>query len=144
MMTMTITPPQSSTADIERLVHRVGVLERTQRTEDSEGFLALFDADAVWITGGGRRLIGRDAIASFTRAVLPGAMADGSVRYDVAHIRFITPDVALTSVDQEYLAADGQPLTPRQGGRPSYVWHRVGDEWLIVSGQNTVVPVEAG
>jgi uncharacterized protein (TIGR02246 family) len=140
-MTMTITPPGSSGAEIERLVQRVAALERAQRTEDTDGFLALFDADAVWITGGGRRLIGRDAIASFTRAVLPGGMAGGSVRYDLAHIRFITPDVALTSVDQEYLAADGRPLTPRQEGRPTYIW-RLGDEWRIVSGQNTQVAAE--
>jgi uncharacterized protein (TIGR02246 family) len=142
-MTMTITPPESPAAEIERLVQRVAVLERTQRTEDTDGFLALFDADAVWITGGGRRLIGRDAIASFTRAVLPGGMAGGSVRYDIAHIRFITPDVALTSVDQEYLTGDGRPLAPRQQGRPSYLWHRVAGEWRIVSGQNTPVPVDA-
>ena len=142
-MTITITPPHSPDAETERLVQRVAALERAQRTEDVDAFLALFDADAVWITGGGRRLVGRDAIDSFTRAVLPGGMAGGSVRYDIAHIRFITPEVALTSVDQEYLTADGRSLTPRQEGRPSYLWHRVGEEWRIVSGQNTLVPVEA-
>jgi len=136
-MNISVSPPHAPAADVERLISLVAMVEHTQRTEDVDGFLVLFDPDAVWITGGGRRLIGREAIATFTRAVLPGAMTGGSVRYDVAHIRFITPDVALTSVDQEYLTADGTPLTPRQLGRPTYVWRRQGTDWLITSGQNT-------
>ncbi len=129
-----------STKDAQELVAQVAELERTQLAEDVEGFAALFDEHAVWITGGGRRLVGRAAIAAFTREVLPGAFVTGSVRYDVAHIRFITEDVALTSVDQEYLTTDGQPVSPRQEGRPTYVWHRRDGRWLIASGQNTAVP----
>ncbi|CUU59922.1 conserved hypothetical protein [Parafrankia irregularis] len=103
--------------------------------------LALFDENAVWVTGGGVRLIGYDAIAAFTRQVLPGAFAgDLSVRYDVEHISFITPDVVLTGVNQEYLTAGGRPLSPPQVGRPSYVWHRHDGQWLITVGQNTAVP----
>lgn len=141
-MTMTITPTDAPAADVQQLVARVAELEKTQQTEDVEGFLALFDADAVWVTGGGRRLVGRDAIAAFTRQVLPGAMANGTVRYDVDHIRFITPDIALTGVNQEYLTLDGRPLNPRQQGRPSYVWRRRDDGWLMACGQNTGVALE--
>jgi uncharacterized protein (TIGR02246 family) len=147
VVTTSITPSDVPAADIERLIDLVSVIERTQRTEDIDGFLSLFDADAVWITGGGRRLVGRQAIAAFTRAVLPGAMTGMSVRYEVAHIRFITSDVALTSVNQEYLTAEGTPLAPRQLGRPTYVWHRMGEDWLLASGQNTTAepePVEEG
>jgi uncharacterized protein (TIGR02246 family) len=139
-MTHTIAPSQYSHPDADQLVRRVAEVERTQRAEDTEGFLALFDEDAVWVTGGGKRLVGRSVIADFTRTVLPGSSADGSVRYDVEHILFITPDVALTAVNQEYLGLDGQSLAPRQEGRPSYVWRRRDGEWLITSGQNTTVP----
>lgn len=147
VVTTSITPSDASAADIERLIGLVSVIERTQRTEDVDGFLSLFDADAVWITGGGRRLVGREAIAAFTRTVLPGAMTGQSVRYEVAHIRFITPDVALTSVNQEYVTMEGAPLPARQLGRPTYVWHRQGQDWLIASGQNTTAepePVDEG
>jgi uncharacterized protein (TIGR02246 family) len=139
-MTPSIAPPGTSAGEAQELMAQAAELERTQRAEDVEGFVALFEEDAVWITGGDRRLFGREAIAAFTRKVLPGAFVTGSVRYDVVHIRFITTDVALTSVDQEYLTTDGQPLSPRQEGRPTYVWHRRDGRWRIASGQNTGVP----
>lgn len=140
-MTLSIAPPNSSVPDVEELIARVAELERAQRSEDVEGFLALFDDEAVWVSAGGVRLIGRDAISEFTRKVLPEAFSDGSVRYDVDHIRFVTPDIALTGVNQEYLTAEGEVLVPRQEGRPSYVWQRKNRQWLIVCGQNTSVPV---
>lgn len=123
--------------DVDALVERVATLERTQLTEDVEGFVDLFDADAVWVTGGGRRLIGRDAIASFTCEVLPGWTADGSsASYRVEHVVFIADDVALTCVVQTYVDADGQPTG---GGLPSYVWRRRDGVWRIIAGQNTAV-----
>jgi len=138
----TITPPDSPAADVDQLLARVAELERSQRAEDVDGFLALFDHDAVWVSGGGVRLIGLATIAAFTREVLPGAFKTGTVRYEVEHIRFITPDVALTSVNQEYLTIEGEPLEPPQKGRPSYIWHRRDGRWTIASGQNTGVPAE--
>lgn len=122
---------------VDAVVARVAELERTQREEDVDGFLALFAPDAVWVTGGGRRLIGSDTIAEFTRSVLPGGMAGGSVSYDVEHVAVISPDVVLTGVRQTYFDADGRP-TGR--GLPSYVWARTALGWLIAAGQNTGVP----
>lgn len=139
-MTISISPPNASATDVEALIARVADLERAQGTESVDGFLALFDADAVWVSAGGVRLVGRSTIAKFTAKVLPGAFVDLSVRYDVEHIRFITPDVALTGVNQEYLTIDGQQLSPRREGRPSYIWLRRDEQWLISSGQNTAVP----
>jgi uncharacterized protein (TIGR02246 family) len=135
----TVSPIEHSAEDVAMLIARVAELERAQRNEDVEGFIALFDTDAVWITGGGKRLVGRTAIADFTREVLPGAMSDGSVSYEVIHVAFIRPDVALTSVNQQYLSLDGQ-AKPGQAGRPSYVWSKRDGSWFIVTGQNTTVP----
>jgi uncharacterized protein (TIGR02246 family) len=138
----TVTPSDAPHDEIRALVQRVAELERTQRSEDVEGFLALFDADAVWVTGSGRRLIGRDAIAAFTRQVLPGAMSDGSVNYEVEHVAFIRSDVALTGVRQQYTDLQGQPKPGPSAGNPSYVWRRTGQTWKIVAGQNTGVLAE--
>ena len=140
--TPSVAPADAPLEDVRELIARVADLERTQRQEDVAGFLELFDAQAVWVTGGGKRLTGLDAIGSFTQTVLPGAMADGSVRYEVEHILFITPDVALTGIRQQYTDLEDKPTS---AGLPSYVWKREGRKgnrrvWKIVAGQNTVVP----
>ena len=136
-----IVPSDAPQSDVEALTARVAELERSQRQEDSDGFLALFDPVATWVTGGGRRLVGREAISEFTRQVLPGAFVDGSVSYTVQVVSFISPDVVLTGVDQQYVDGNNQPTG---AGRPSYVWRRVDGDWLIVVGQNTAVVDGAG
>ena len=133
MNSYTVSPKDASPDDVAALTELVAVIQHVQRTEDVDGFLALFDADAVWVTGAGSRLVGLDVIADFTRQVLPGAMVDGSVTYDVDHIRFITPDLALTGVNQEYTDVTGEPLDPRSLGRPTYIWMRSGNTWRIVA-----------
>jgi uncharacterized protein (TIGR02246 family) len=122
---------------VDALCQQVAELERTQRAEDVQGFLALFDRDAMWVTGGGRRLIGREAIGQFTAGVLPGAFADGStVTYAVTHVLFISDAVAVTGVSQQYFGGDGVATS---AGLPTYVWRRGDDGWKIVVGQNTAV-----
>lgn len=123
-----------------RLHELVAVVESSQRTEDVEAFLGLFADDATWVSAGGVRLVGKEAIAAFTREVLPGAMTDLSVRYAIAHLAFVADDVAVTSVDQEYLTADGASFDPPRRGLPTYVWRRQDGDWRIVAGQNTGVP----
>jgi uncharacterized protein (TIGR02246 family) len=130
----TVSPPASPPRDVEALVERVAELERTQQQEDVQGFLALFDPLAVWVTNGGKRLIGLDVIGHFTRTVLPGAMSNGSVNYHVEHVLFISPDVALTAVQQQYVDRAGNPTA---AGLPSYVWRRTSGVWKIIVGQNT-------
>src|SRR4051794_39673187 len=130
-MTPTISPPAAPVHDVHDLIALVAELERAQQQEDVAGFLALFDPAAVWVNGAGRRLIGLPEIAEFTRGVLPGAMAEASVTYHVAHIAFVTPDVALTGVQQQYFDRDGQPSGG--AGSPSYLWSRTGDTWRIVA-----------
>ena len=133
-ITPTVAPPESSLQDVAALVARVAEIERTQQQEEVDGFLALFDPLAVWVTGGGKRLIGLDVISAFTRTVLPGAMVDGSVHYGVEHVLFIASDIALTGVRQQYVDRDG---TPTSAGLPSYVWRRTDGVWKIIVGQNT-------
>ena len=129
-------PDNADPSDVYTLVDRVAELEHTQLAEDVEGFLALFEPDALWVTGGGRRLIGREQIGNFTRQVLPGAFEDASVRYEVEVVSFLSPDVAVTGVNQQYTDSGGNPTS---AGLPTYVWTRHGDTWLIADGQNTGV-----
>ena len=139
MTTPSVTPASAPTQDVHHLVGLVAELERSQQQEDVEGFLALFAPSAVWVNGAGRRLIGLDEISEFTRMVLPGAMTDSSVTYEVEHIAFVTPDIALTGVRQQYLDGDGEPLAEDGTGSPTYLWSRTDGSWKIVAGQNTAV-----
>ncbi|MFD7785651.1 SgcJ/EcaC family oxidoreductase [Streptomyces nojiriensis] len=125
------------TADIEAIHQVVAAVEASQQARDPDAFLSLFHPDALWTTGGGRVLIGLDAISEFTRAVLPGASWDGEVSYTVTHLQFLRPDVAAVKVSQLYRSADG----PGDEGVPTYVMTKDDDgRWLLTVCQNTQVP----
>ncbi|MEU6105400.1 SgcJ/EcaC family oxidoreductase [Streptomyces flaveolus] len=127
----------TETADIRSIEQVVATVERTQRARDAEGFLALFHPDAVWTTGHGKVLIGFEAIAEFTRAVLPTASWDGEVTYEAVHTQFLRPDVAAVKVRQIYHSAEGDTE-----GAPLYVMTKQDDgRWLLHACQNTEVRV---
>ncbi|MGW0086876.1 SgcJ/EcaC family oxidoreductase [Streptomyces sp. NPDC003393] len=127
----------TETADIKAIEQVVATVERTQRAKDVEGFLALFHPEALWTTAHGKVLIGFDAIAEFTRAVLPDASWDGEVTYEAVHTQFLRPDVAAVKVRQLYHSAEGDTE-----GAPLYVMTRQGDgSWLLHACQNTEVRV---
>ncbi|MCX5170349.1 SgcJ/EcaC family oxidoreductase [Streptomyces antibioticus] len=125
------------TADIKAIEEIVATVERTQRAKDAEGFLALFHPDALWTTAHGKVLIGFDAIAEFTRTVLPNSAWDGEVTYEAIHIEFLRPDVAAVKIRQIYHATEGD-----SEGSPLYVMTKQADgTWLLHAGQNTEVRV---
>ncbi|MEV5813619.1 SgcJ/EcaC family oxidoreductase [Streptomyces mutabilis] len=131
----TDTADSATTADIEAVHEVVATVERTQRAKDAEGFLALFHPDALWTTAHGKVLLGFDAIADFTRAVLPGAEWDGDVTYEAVHVQFLRPDVVAVKVRQVYHSAEGDTE-----GAPLYVMTRRDDgRWLLHACQNTPV-----
>jgi uncharacterized protein (TIGR02246 family) len=122
-------------ADLKAIAQVVATVERTHRAKDPDGFLALFHADALWTTGHGKVLIGFDAIAEFTRAVLPTAVLDGEVTYEVTHTQFLRPDVAAVKVRQVYHSPSGDTE-----GAPLYVMTKQDDgRWLLHACQNTGV-----
>ncbi|MEU9319717.1 SgcJ/EcaC family oxidoreductase [Streptomyces sp. NPDC048295] len=128
----------TETADIKAIEQVVTAVERAQRAKDVEGFLALFHPDALWTTGHGKVLIGFDAIAEFTRAVLPAAVWDGEVTYEAVHTQFLRPDVAAVKVRQVYHSPAGDTE-----GAPLYVMTKQDDgRWLLHACQNTEVRVE--
>ena len=123
-------------AEIEKLVATV---QHAQQNELPEEFIDLFREDAIWTTAHGKRLTGREEIASFTRQVLPGAMKDATATYEVVHVVFIRPDVAAVKIRQRPIKPDGTPITDQNEGSPLYVQSKEDGEWRIVAGQNTVV-----
>ena len=122
--------------EIAELRDLVAEVERVQQHELVDEFVALFRSDAIWTTGHGKRLFGRDAIAEFTAQVLPGSSAHGKATYELEHVLFIRPDVAAVKVRQQYFANDG---TLESEGTPMYVVARENGRWLLTANQNTPV-----
>ncbi|GGL24151.1 SgcJ/EcaC family oxidoreductase [Planomonospora parontospora] len=136
-MNTTALDEQTRETEIEAIKQVVAAVEHSQRNELPDAFADLFRSDAIWTTGHGRRLFGREEIAAFTRRVLPGAMKDMTPVYEVVHVLFIRPDVAAVKVRQRYLALDGRPVG--EEGSPLYVMSKEDGRWRLAACQNTQV-----
>ncbi|WP_431949592.1 SgcJ/EcaC family oxidoreductase [Nocardia lijiangensis] len=133
------TAPVDADVEIEAIRQIVATVEHVQQHELVAEFVALFRADAIWTTGHGKRLLGRDAIAEFTAAVLPGATAHGKATYELEHVLFIRPDVAAVKVRQRYFTTEG---VLESEGTPMYVMAKEEGRWLLTANQNTPIVAE--
>jgi uncharacterized protein (TIGR02246 family) len=140
---------QPREAEIEAIKQVVATVQHATQNELVEEFLGLFRADAIWTTGGGQRLFGRDEIAAFTRQVLPGGMKGLTITMEVTHVLFIRADVAAVKVRQIYTSNErakaealgfaGQPNEAEGEGTPLFVMAKEDGQWLLVACQNTGV-----
>ncbi len=131
--------PADPDADVISLRELVAAIEHAQTNELVDDFVGLFRSDAIWTTGHGQRLIGREAIATFTAEVLPGASAHGRSTYEIEHVLFIRPDVAAVKVIQRSYDRNGRPDGV---GSPMYVAAKEDGRWLLTANQNTIVLAE--
>jgi uncharacterized protein (TIGR02246 family) len=126
-------------ADIEAIEQVVATVQRTTQNELVEEFVALFRDDAIWTTGGGHRLFGRDEIVAFTQQTLPGGMQGLTMTMDVVHVLFIRADVAAVKVRQIYTSSNGQPHEAEGEFSPLFVMAKEDQQWRLVACQNTGV-----
>jgi uncharacterized protein (TIGR02246 family) len=124
----------SREAEIAAIEQVISVVEHAQNNELPDEFLGLFRADAIWTTGGGKRLFGLEAISTFTHQVLPGGMQGMTVTFELEHVLFIRPDVAAVKVRQVYRTPDGPDV-----GTPLWVMTKEDGQWLLTACQNTGV-----
>lgn len=124
------------TADIETIHTFVAAVEASQRNRSPDDFIALFLPDAVWVTGGGIRLTGRDEIEAFTRRVLTPALGDVHATYKVEHVLFVSDDVAAVNVRATPVHADGSRIEGELEGTKLYVLKRDADGWRFASSHN--------
>ena len=139
----TTTATTDRQAEIDAIKGVVAVLEHAQRNELVDEFVSLFREDATWTTAAGKLLIGRDAIAEFTKQVLPGAMQGLVPSYEVVHVLFIRPDVAAVKVRQRYFSPEGELVTEEGEGTPMYVMSKEDGQWRLTANQNTHVAASA-
>ncbi len=123
------TAADSCRDDVDAITELVTDLERAQRNEQPAAFTGLFQTDTVWVTAHGKRLTGWDEINEFTHRVLPGAMRESTATYEVCHILFVRPDVAVVNVRQRPIFSDGSPVPDVPEGRPVYVLARNDGIW---------------
>ena len=126
-------------AEIEEIKQVVSVLEHAQQNELPDEFVGLFRQDAIWTTGGGKRLIGRDEISAFTHQVLPGAMKTGRLSTRLRTCCSSDPTSAAVKVRQRPVTLDGEPIEGQNEGSPLYIMAKEGGQWCLVAGQNTLV-----
>lgn len=136
-MTATDVDTQTREAEIEAIKRVVATVAHAQNNELPDEFLSLFRPDAIWTTGGGKRLFGRDAIATFTHQVLPGAMKGLTVTFDLEHVLFIRPDVAAVKLRQVYQTPDGPDV-----GTPLWILAKEDGRWLLTAAQNMAAPAD--
>ncbi len=122
-------------AEIDAIKQLVATVEHAQNNELPDKFLKLFRADAIWTTGGGKRLFGLDEISEFTRQVLPGGMQGLTVTFELEHVLFIRPDVAAVKLRQIYQTPDGPDV-----GSPLWVMAKEDGQWRLTACQNIGVP----
>ena len=130
---------QTREADIEAIKRVVATVEHATQNELVEEFVGLFRGDAIWTTGGGKRLFGRDEISAFTQQVLPGGMKGLTISMEVTHVLFIRADVAAVKVRQLYASDDGRPSDDAGEGTPMFVMAKEDGQWRLVACQNTGV-----
>jgi uncharacterized protein (TIGR02246 family) len=117
----------------------VAKLEHSQQNELPAEFVDLFRDDAIWTTGHGMLLTGRDELSAFTHQVLPGAMTESTATYEVVHVLFIRSDVAAVKVRQRPVTLDGQPIKGEKEGSPLFVMAKEDGSWRLAACQNTTV-----
>jgi uncharacterized protein (TIGR02246 family) len=142
-------PTQPREIEIEAIKQVVATVQHATQHELVDEFVDLFRADAIWTTGGGKRLFGRDEISAFTHQVLPGGMKGLTITMDVSHVLFIRADVAAVKVRQIYtpnqraqaeaLGFAGQPNEAEGEGTPLFVMAKEDNRWRLVACQNTGV-----
>ncbi|WP_242888381.1 SgcJ/EcaC family oxidoreductase [Actinomadura litoris] len=126
---------QSSKAETEAILQVIATVEHAQNNELPEEFLKLFRADAIWTTGGGKRLFGIEEISAFTHQVLPGGMHDMTITFELEHVLFIRPDVAAVKLRQIYQTPEGPDV-----GSPLWVMAKENGRWLLTAAQNIGAP----
>ncbi|MDQ0946935.1 uncharacterized protein (TIGR02246 family) [Streptomyces phaeochromogenes] len=139
-METTAMDQQTQETETEAIKQVIATVQHSQQNELPDEFVGLFRADAIWTTGHGKRLTGRDEISAFTHKVLPGAMKDSTATYEVVHVLFIRPDVAAVKAQAQYWTLEGQPIG--NAGTPLYVMAKEDGQWRLVACQNTEVFAE--
>ena len=107
---------------------------------DPDPFLALHAPEAIVVNIAGRRVLGRDHLATAMRAALDGSLASVTTTVDVDDVRFVRPDVAIVSCTKHvHDARTTDHAALPSAGALTYVVARTDGRWEIALAQTTPV-----
>ncbi|MGY0503145.1 SgcJ/EcaC family oxidoreductase [Nocardia sp. FBN12] len=128
------------TADIAAIRRIITDTQTAYNTNDAELMTAQFTANAVVGNAVGMLISGRDALLDANRRGLAGFLKDEYVRYDIADVTFLRPDVAIARKTARATTADGSLIDPEPAMVALYVLVKQDGRWWTAARQNTLVP----
>ena len=127
------------TADVEAIRQVIADTERAFNTNDAELLVEHFAENATAVGVTGAQLDGRAAVLVAGRALFAGALRGQRVRYELADVLFVRPDVALAHKHATAVDAQGAPIGVGHAMTALYVLVREDGRWWIAARQNTLV-----
>jgi len=116
----------------------VAELEKAWNAADGEGFARPFAEDADFVNIRGDHLRSREAIARGHQGIFDTIYKGSVVRFQVAAVRAIAPDVLLVHVKSTLKAPTG-PLAGEHHSLFTAVLTRARDGWRIAAFHNTLI-----
>lgn len=124
-------------AAIERIIANV---QTAYNTNDAELMTADFTANAAVVNAVGALMVGKDALLEANRQGLAGFLKDQYVRYDVADIVFLRPDIAIAHKVARATTAEGALIDIDHAMIALYVLVKENGRWWTAARQNTLIP----
>ncbi|MFI6953059.1 SgcJ/EcaC family oxidoreductase [Nocardia sp. NPDC050408] len=124
-------------AAIERIIANV---ETAYNTNDAELMTADFTANAAVVNAVGALIAGKDALLEANRQGLAGFLKDQYVRYEVAGIVFLRPDIAIAHKLARATTAEAELIDIDHAMIALYVLVKENGRWWTAARQNTPIP----
>ncbi|MET8870623.1 SgcJ/EcaC family oxidoreductase [Nocardia sp. NPDC004604] len=126
--------------DIAAIEQIIANVQTAYNTNDAELMTADFTANAAVVNAVGALMVGKDALFEANRQGLAGFLKDQYVRYDVADIVFLRPDIAIAHKVARATTADGALIDLDHAMIALYVLVKENGRWWTAARQNTLVP----
>ncbi|MEV6334976.1 SgcJ/EcaC family oxidoreductase [Nocardia vinacea] len=145
MSTTTIPPVVADTTvdhtdDIAAIEQIIANVETAYNTNDAELMTADFTANAAVVNAVGALVVGKDALLEANRQGLAGFLKDQYVRYEVADIVFLRPDIAIAHKLARATTAEGELIDIDHAMIALYVLVEENGRWWTAARQNTLIP----
>ncbi|WP_063043174.1 SgcJ/EcaC family oxidoreductase [Nocardia pseudovaccinii] len=128
------------TDDIAAIEQIIANVETAYNTNDAELMTADFTANAAVVNAVGALMVGKDALLEANRQGLAGFLKDQYVRYEVADIVFLRPDIAIAHKLARATTAEGELIDIGHAMIALYVLVKENGRWWTAARQNTLVP----